>query len=280
MGVGFAMLSAPLFAAPRESAIEFLMRVRRFHRTVSNAPGLALNLRRRIAGYVRWAFRPRQAYLGWDPREPTLLGFALFFLVLTAVLPWWGVQRLTGDPVRPVVMGATLQFGPWLTTYFSSMLSPAGFSAEAKPMPWWEFPRGFSAHAAYLPVSASLCALWLAAFVCAVFAMWARRMPRRRLGGWPTVAELATSVLVLAAVLVAVIGFPSFGHYPSFVGQSDDGFVSWSPALGWYFAIGVVVLSGGSSFVGHRVDRKLRGVCWFCFRPVSVPKCDHCGSAQ
>lgn len=98
--------------------------------------------------------------------------------------------------------------------------------------------------------------------------------------GWPTIAEAATLVLVLAAVMVAYVGFPFYGHLPSFWGSTPDDTVFWSPALGWFFAVFAVILTAGSSFIGHQVDRKLVGVCWFCFRPVTGAKCDHCGSIQ
>ena len=250
---------------------------------VSTASRSGVRVPHRLVGYLQWAFRPRHPDLGWDPREPTFLGFALALLVLASFLPWWGFQVVTVDPRRPVVFEKAIQFGPWLTTYWSATLSGgsySGFSVDSTPLLWWQFPRGFSNHAAYTPVSASLCGLWSSAFFLVVFAFWARSVPRSRLKGWPTVAGATAAILLIAAIVVAILGFPLLGGYPSFAGALPNDTVTWGPGLGWFLLIGAAVLGVASTVIGRRVDRRLVGVCWYCFRGVSGPYCEHCRSIQ
>jgi hypothetical protein len=228
-------------------------------------------------------FRRGQPYRGWNPIEPTFMGVAIVLLFATLLLPWWGVSTETFDARRSITRELTIQFSPWLTTqWYSSVAGTAGgfFVLEAKPTLWWDVPREFPAYASYVTVSAVLCAIWSAALTIGMGALWARGAPRRRFSGLPTIAEGTMGALVAAAILVTVFQFPAVDGHGSFAGASSNGALRWGPGLGWYVALAIVVLSFASMVVGFLVDRKLVGVCWFCFRPVDGPRCQHCGSMQ
>lgn len=236
---------------------------------------------RRLAGILGKAFPRRQPYRGgWDPREPTFLGFATALMVAALVLPWWGFEADEIDPKRGTLFEESVQFGPWVTTHWFTVIAPGGFYVRRTPVLWWDLPEAFPEYAGYAPVAALLSGLWSAAFVLAAFALWARAIPRRRFSGWPTVAEGVASCLLVLAVFVGTFAFPFVGEFPSFSGASSDGGLTWGPGFGWFTAIGGIPLAIAATLLGLRVDRRLVGVCWCCFRPVSHPKCGFCGSAQ
>src|SRR2546430_1094112 len=96
--------------------------------------------------------------------------------------------------------------------------------------------------------------------------------------GLPTAGEAVVAGLVGAAILTSSFLFPSTAGYSSFSGVSTDGSFQWGPGLGWYFAFAAVTLAAYAAVVGFLVDRKLVGICWFCYRPATGPRCTYCGS--
>jgi len=231
----------------------------------------------RLVARIRRPFR-RRASIGWNPLEPACLGFTMILLVASIVAPWWGTSKSTFDFRYSITRVETVQFSPWLTTHWYSSVAPSFFVLQADPILWWEFPRFFPAYARYVSVSGVLCGLWSAAFVISAIAMWARGAPRRRFAGLPTAGEAVVAGLVGAAILTSSFLFPSTAGYSSFSGVSTDGSFQWGPGLGWYFAFAAVTLAAYAAVVGFLVDRKLVGICWFCYRPATGPRCTYCGS--
>lgn len=247
---------------------------------VSGAWGAFGSSVRRLVQGLRTLIRRPKGVVGWDPHEPTLLGLAIGLLLLGILFPWWGFTSISFDPIRGTKFGETFQFTPWLTTHWRSIFSFAGFSTEATPLVWWDFPRAFPRYNEYATMSAALCGLWTAGLLLAVGALWARGIPRRRLSGLPTVAEASAAGFIAAALVAAYLGFPSVGQFPSFAGGSEAGPSLWGPGIGLYLAFVALALIISAAWIGFRVDRNLKGVCWFCFRPVSGPVCEYCHTKQ
>lgn len=238
----------------------------------------------RLVTWLRTAIQRRRSSLGWDPREPAFLGLAMILLFASIVAPWWGSSKVTFDARYTITRAETIQFTPWLTTHWYSSVSgnarSSFFVLQANPILWWDLPREFPTYAHYLPISAALCGLWSAAFLIGVISVWTRGTPRRRFGGWPTIGEATIAGLVGVAIFVSSVEFPAIGGYASFSGVSANGTFQWGPGLGWYFAFGALVLAAFAAVFGFLVDRKLVGICWFCFRPAPEARCTYCGSVQ
>jgi len=234
----------------------------------------------RLTRGLRTFIRRPKGVVGWDPHEPTLLGFAIGLLFLGILFPWWGFTRISFDPIRGTKFGETFQFTPWLTTHWYSIVSFAGFSMEATPLVWWDFPRAFPQYNEYATMSAALCGLWTVGLLLAVGALLVRGVPRRRLSGLPTVAEASAAGFIAAALVAAYLGFPSVGRFRSFAGGSGDGPFLWGPGTGLYLSLMALGLIISAAWIGFRVDRNLKAFCWFCFRPVLGPVCEYCHSKQ
>ncbi len=231
----------------------------------------------------RQAVRQRPVRRGWDPREPILIAAALALLIVAGVFYWWRFETETFTASPPLITKVAVEFGPWLVTHWYTIISGgpfAGFYVEATPLPWWAFSEAYPRHAAYASVTGFLSALWSSTLALLLFALWARLKPRKRMGGWPTVAQVMAGILVITAALVAILGFPAAGGFPSFAGASTGPTLTWGPGIGFYAILGAFVATLFSSGIGWEVDRRMAGLCWSCLSPVSGPKCGFCGSIQ
>jgi len=222
--------------------------------------------------------------VGWSPLEPIFLGLALGLLAVSIPLPWWGIETHFPQPNPASFVAESVHFSPWMSTYWFSIVAVSsrggGFWVEGTPLLLWEFPAAFPKYAAYTPASAAVTVLWSAAFLLGAIALWTRAKPRRRMHGVPTLFEALAGGCVIAAILYAIWGFPSFGQFPSFAGVSNGGNLLWGPGAGWYAAIAAFFLLVGSTLTGFQTDRRLSGRCWDCHRPISGRTCEFCGSVQ
>lgn len=214
--------------------------------------------------------------VGWTAWEPGVLGLAVLLLILSSIFPWWGIAQDTSVAAFENSRGT--DFGPWMAEEWQFSLLPGSVRREATLFAWWDYVEANPEHAGYGFVAVSLLSLWGLALAASLGALSTRLRPQSRLGGWPTVLlGLSTGAMVAAAV-VAVLGFPPAVEASSFLGVS--GRLSWGPKVGWFVAIASTVLLGVATVLGRRVDRRLAGRCWKCHRESPGRRCGYCGASQ
>ncbi|MFQ6013163.1 MAG: hypothetical protein ACE5LS_05920 [Thermoplasmata archaeon] len=208
--------------------------------------------------------------------EPGLMAVGLLLVGAGTLLGWWGLETDTSN--IPYRASQGVEFGPWLATEWTFIILPGAILRRAVTMPWWEFVGAHPEFAGYSTIAILLSSLYLAAAGLTLYALVRRRAPGPRRNGWPTLAQAVALIAVIAAFVIATLGLPAVAEASSFLGSS--GRVQWGPRAGWFVALVAPLFLGASTVYGWRTDRRLKGLCWKCHRPVPADPCEYCGMAQ
>jgi hypothetical protein len=230
--------------------------------------------RSRILAFLR---RKRASPAGWDPREPLLMAVGFVLLVIASFFPWWGIERAEFGPTYRLTRG--VDFGVWFASdWLFIVIPPDSFYLESSRQPWWAFAAAHPEYGRYVTTSAILASMWLSSAILLVYALAFRAIPRGRARGWPSLAAAACTGINGAMIALAVLAFSAEGS-GGFIGRQDATLTSWGPYLGWYAALVSFPVLALAAFLGRRVDGRLRGRCWRCFREAMEPRCSFCDAA-